>query len=60
MQKWKVEGLKARVNTLKDGVQAAMDKAAEKLHDQLRPTHEDTEALNETVTQAGKEHLKPI
>ena len=49
---------------LEDGVQAAVDKAAEKLHDQLKPTHEDTEAFNETVTQAVQRafesHLKDL
>ena len=37
-----MEGLEARVKVLEDRVEAAMDKAAEKLCDQLRPTREDT------------------
>ena len=48
---WKrgMENLKARLKVLKDSVQAAVDEAMEKLHDQLRSPQRDTEALNKKL-----------
>ena len=61
-EQWKA--LKQELKCLEDRVQASVDKAAEKFHDHLRPTREDTEALNEMMTQAlervFESHLKGL
>ena len=41
-----MEDLKTQVKVLEDVVQAAIDKAVEKLHNLLRPVQDDTETLN--------------
>ena len=60
-KQWKA--LKQELKRWKTGYRQPW-KAAEKLHDQLWPTQEDTEALNETVTQAVERvfesHLKGL
>ena len=52
-----IEDLETWVKVLEDGVQAAVEKVVDKLHDQLRPLQE-VDALNKKVTQVVAKALE--